>query len=264
MMKDGKYRNEDETATFGFSTVSPSRKTALVRGVFDSVASRYDLMNDLMSAGMHRLWKSFLVDRLMPRPGQLLLDVAGGTGDIACGFVGRANGFAGDGARPPARAVVCDINMNMLAAGIAGNRRHADSVHISRVCGDAGNLPVSTRSIDTYAIAFGIRNVACIDTALCEAARVLKYGGSFVCLEFSSPVTGGLRKLYDACSFNLVPWLGKKVAGDADAYRYLVESIRRFPSRENFAARIRKAGFSRVKYETLTGGVVALHTGWRI
>lgn len=255
--------NADETS-FGFRTVRASEKAGLVRGVFDSVADRYDLMNDLMSGGVHRIWKSVLQDRLSPQPGQTLLDVAGGTGDIAAGFLNRANGRPSANEKPPAHAIVCDINFEMLQAGEAREDHAALAGQISRVCGDAEKLPIKSASVDAYTIAFGIRNVTDIDAALREARRALKPGGRFVCLEFSHPITEGLQKVYDAYSFNAIPRLGELVTDDRDSYQYLVESIRQFPSQEAFAARIRAAGFSRVKYENLTGGVAALHMAWRI
>lgn len=252
-------RNDDETS-FGFRTVRAGEKAGLVRGVFDSVAGRYDVMNDLMSAGVHRIWKSVLLDRLVPQPGQVLIDVAGGTGDVAQGFLKRANSRSR--AALTAHAIICDINFEMLQAGAERGEDYQDQ--ITRVCGDAENLPLAGGAGDAYTIAFGIRNVTDMDAALAEARRVLRPGGRFACLEFSHPITEGLQKLYDAYSFNVIPWLGEKVADDRESYQYLVESIRRFPAQEAFAARIRAAGFSRVAYENLTGGVAALHTGWKI
>lgn len=256
-------RSEDETS-FGFRTVKSGEKARLVRGVFDSVASRYDLMNDLMSGGVHRIWKSVFLDRLAPRPGERLIDVAGGTGDIAKGFLNRADDRAGAEAKPPATAVICDINYEMLKAGAARADMKPFGERLARVTGDAESLPFPSGSADAYTIAFGIRNVTDIDEALSEAFRVLKSGGRFFCLEFSHPVTEGLQKIYDAYSFNIIPWLGEQVADDRESYQYLVESIRRFPGQEAFAARIRNAGFMRVKYENLTGGVAAIHSGWKV
>jgi demethylmenaquinone methyltransferase/2-methoxy-6-polyprenyl-1,4-benzoquinol methylase len=250
-----------QTASFGFRTVDPSQKARLVKGVFSSVASRYDLMNDLMSAGIHRIWKSAFVTRLNPQVDERLIDVAGGTGDIAREFLRRAAARPLAGARAPASAVICDINEDMVAAGI--QRGDCDGA-LERVCGDAEALPFAERSFSACSIAFGIRNVTNIDAALNEALRVLKPGGRFYCLEFSHPITDGLQKIYDAYSFNVIPWLGEIVAKDRESYRYLVESIRRFPSQTAFAAMIERAGFSRVKFENLTGGVAAIHSGWRL
>ncbi|WDI32916.1 class I SAM-dependent methyltransferase [Hyphococcus flavus] len=256
-------RGEDETS-FGFRTVKTGEKAHLVRDVFDSVASRYDLMNDLMSGGVHRIWKSVLLDRLMPRPGEKLIDVAGGTGDVAAGFLRRADERARAEAKTPATATICDINYEMLKAGEARADMAAFGERLSRVTGDAESLPFPDKCADAYTVAFGIRNVTDMDAALCEAFRVLRPGGRFFCLEFSHPITEGLQKIYDAYSFNVIPWLGEQVADDRESYQYLVESIRKFPGQEAFAARIRNAGFARVKYENLTGGVAAIHSGWRI
>jgi len=257
------HDRQDETS-FGFRTVKTGEKEGLVRGVFDSVAGRYDLMNDLMSGGVHRIWKAALMDRLAPQPGQALIDVAGGTGDVALAFLKRANARPNTGAKPKAHATICDINYEMLQAGAAKRSAGQYAGQITRVCGDAEHLPAEDCSFDAYTIAFGIRNVTDMDAALHEAWRVLKPGGRFICLEFSHPVTQGMQKLYDAYSFNVIPWLGEAVANDRESYQYLVESIRRFPLQDAFAARIGEAGFSRVHYENLTGGVAALHMAWRL
>ena len=257
-------QHKSNETSFGFRTVKTGEKAALVRGVFDSVASRYDIMNDLMSAGVHRVWKSTLLDRLNPQPGQQLIDVAGGTGDIAGGFVKRANSRPRSEDAPLARAHICDINYEMLRAGIDRDFQHAHAGQLARVCGDAERLPFEDKSADAYTIAFGIRNVTNMDAALAEAYRVLRSGGRFICLEFSHPITEGLQKLYDTYSFNVIPWLGEKVADDRESYQYLVESIRKFPAQQAFVTRIKSAGFSRVSYENLTAGVAALHMAWRI
>lgn len=249
---------------FGFQHVAREEKAGMVRAVFDSVAGNYDLMNDLMSGGVHRLWKEVLIDRLNPQPGQTLLDVAGGTGDVALKFLTRADGRPNAHQRVLSEAVICDINHSMLNAGTDRKDAKKFSGRVSRVCGDAENIPLPDKSADAYTIAFGIRNVTNMDRALREAHRVLRPGGRFICLEFSHPVTEGLQKLYDAYSFSVIPWLGETVAGDRASYQYLIESIRRFPSQEAFAARIRQAGFARVTYENLTAGVAALHMGWRL
>jgi demethylmenaquinone methyltransferase/2-methoxy-6-polyprenyl-1,4-benzoquinol methylase len=240
---------------FGFRTVPEAEKAGMVHGVFSSVARRYDLMNDLMSGGMHRLWKDALIDWLAPRPGMRLLDVAGGTGDIVFRFLRR---LRGDG-----QATVCDLTRAMLDEG--ARRAEKDAVgNIDWVCGDAMALPFADRSFDACTIAFGIRNVTRIEDSLAEAYRVLKPGGRFLCLEFSQTGNAGLQWLYDRYSFNVIPPLGRAVTGDGDSYRYLVESIRRFPDQERFAAMIGAAGFGQVKYRNLSLGVAALHSGWRL
>lgn len=257
-------QSRDEETSFGFRTVKTGEKARLVRSVFDSVASRYDLMNDLMSGGVHRIWKSVFLDRIAPRPGERLIDVAGGTGDIAAGFLKRADKRSSSADKSPAKAVICDINYEMLKAGEARADMAAFGERLTRVTGDAEILPFPDKSFDAYTIAFGIRNVTEMDAALKEAHRVLRPGGRFFCLEFSHPITEALQKAYDAYSFNVIPWLGEQVADDRDSYQYLVESIRKFPAQEAFAARIRKAGFANVKYENLTAGVAAIHSAWRV
>ena len=249
----------DETTHFGFKDVPLGEKQTLVNDVFHSVAQRYDLMNDLMSAGLHRVWKDIMITTLNPPKSEApfaLLDVAGGTGDIAF----RAATAAGSGFR----ATVCDINSDMLEVGrerAAG--RHLDD-RVSFVEGNAEALAFPDRSFDAYTIAFGIRNVPRIDLALKEAYRVLKPGGRFLCLEFSTVDVPGLDRLYDLFSFKIIPPLGRVVTGDAESYRYLVESIRKFPKPAAFAEMIRAAGFSRVSWQSLSGGIVALHSGWRL
>ncbi len=247
---------ESGKAWFGFRRVEASEKPQLVRGVFERVAGRYDLMNDLMSGGVHRLWKAAMIDWLAPRPSQVLLDVAGGTGDIAERF--RARAGAG------ARAVVCDLTPAMLAVGRDRAIDRGAVAGIDWVAGDALRLPVADRSVDAYTIAFGLRNVADIDRALAEARRVLKPGGRFLCLEFSRVVLPVLKDLYEVYSFQVLPWMGRIVAGDRDAYVYLVESIRRFPAQEELAARLAAAGLERASYRNLSGGIAALHSAWRI
>jgi demethylmenaquinone methyltransferase/2-methoxy-6-polyprenyl-1,4-benzoquinol methylase len=249
----------DQTTHFGFRNVPVGDKQILVNDVFHSVASRYDLMNDLMSAGLHRVWKDVMINALNPPRGDkpfALLDVAGGTGDIAF----RAAKAAGGGFR----ATVCDINSDMLSVGRQrAVTRHLDD-RVSFVEGNAEALAFPDRRFDAYTIAFGIRNVPRIDLALNEAYRVLRPGGRFLCLEFSSVDVPGLDRIYDLFSFKIIPPLGGAVTGDAESYRYLVESIRRFPKPNAFAEMIRAAGFARVKWQSLTGGIVALHSGWRL
>ncbi len=251
---------QTEGAThFGSQEVPLADKQLLVDGVFRSVARRYDLMNDLMSGGLHRAWKAAMITTLNPpknaRPFSLL-DVAGGTGDIAF----RAAEAAGDGFR----AIVCDINPDMLAVGRERAAKHALERRISFVEGNAEQLQFPDRHFDAYTIAFGIRNVPRIEHALKEAFRVLKPGGRFLCLEFSRVDLPGFDRIYELYSFNVIPALGRIVTGDADAYRYLVESIRQFPNPTTFADMIRTAGFSRVKFDTMSGGIVTLHSGWRL
>jgi demethylmenaquinone methyltransferase/2-methoxy-6-polyprenyl-1,4-benzoquinol methylase len=248
-----------ETTHFGFRDVPLSDKQTLVNGVFHSVASRYDLMNDLMSAGLHRAWKDIMITTLNPPKGErpfALLDVAGGTGDISF----RAAKVAG----PAFRATVCDINADMLTVGRERARAQHLADRVSFVEGNAESLAFPDRSFDAYTIAFGIRNVPRIDAALREAFRVLKPGGRFLCLEFSTVEVPGLDRLYDLFSFKVIPPLGRMVTGDAESYQYLVESIRKFPRPNAFAEMIRNAGFSRVGWQTLSGGIVALHSGWRL
>ncbi|HET7125000.1 MAG TPA: bifunctional demethylmenaquinone methyltransferase/2-methoxy-6-polyprenyl-1,4-benzoquinol methylase UbiE [Bradyrhizobium sp.] len=249
----------DQTTHFGFRDVALGEKQTLVNDVFHSVASRYDLMNDLMSAGLHRIWKEIMINALNPPRSDspfALLDVAGGTGDVAF----RAAKAAGAGFR----ATVCDINSDMLAVGRArAAARHLDD-RVSFLEGNAEALPFPDRHFDGYTIAFGIRNVPRIDLALKEAFRVLKHGGRFLCLEFSTVDVPGLDRMYDLFSFKVIPSLGGAVAGDAESYRYLVESIRKFPKPATFAEMIRAAGFSRVTWQSLSGGIVALHAGWRL
>jgi demethylmenaquinone methyltransferase/2-methoxy-6-polyprenyl-1,4-benzoquinol methylase len=248
---------QKETVAFGFSDVAPEEKPALVRGIFSSVARRYDLMNDLMSAGVHRLWKDQFVDWLNPQPGMDALDVAGGTGDIAFRIAKRTRAHGEE-----AKITVCDINLPMLEQGRL--RPEAAATNIAWVCGDAEELPIEDASQDAYTIAFGIRNTTHLDDVLDEAYRVLRPGGRFLCLEFSRVAAPGLDRLYDLYSFSVLPRLGELVAGDGAAYRYLAESIRRFPSQKAFAKAIGEAGFEQVKYRNLSGGIAAMHSGWKV
>jgi demethylmenaquinone methyltransferase/2-methoxy-6-polyprenyl-1,4-benzoquinol methylase len=249
----------DQTTHFGFRDVPLEDKQTLVNDVFHSVASRYDLMNDLMSMGLHRVWKDLMINALNPPRSDkpfALLDVAGGTGDIAF----RAAKAAG----PGFRATVCDINSDMLGVGRErAAARHLDDL-VSFVEGNAEALAFPNNTFDAYTIAFGIRNVPRIDLALGEAFRVLKPGSRFLCLEFSTVDMPGLDRMYDLFSFKVIPPLGRVVTGDAESYRYLVESIRKFPKPNAFADIIRAAGFSRVSWQSLSGGIVALHSGWRL
>jgi demethylmenaquinone methyltransferase/2-methoxy-6-polyprenyl-1,4-benzoquinol methylase len=248
----------DHTASFGFRDVPAGEKEKLVRGVFSSVARNYDLMNDLMSGGVHRLWKDAMVAWLNPQPRVKCLDVAGGTGDIAFRIAKAARKRGGN-----ADITVCDINSEMLAEGVKRAEALGEK-SIGWVSGDAQALPMPDNSFDCYTIAFGIRNVTSIEKALEEAQRVLKPGGRFLCLEFSQVVVPGLDVLYDKFSFDILPKLGEAVAGDRDAYQYLVESIRRFPPQAKFARMIEAAGLSQVKIRNLSGGIAAMHSAWKI
>jgi len=239
---------------FGFKTVTSEEKTSLVRGVFDAVASRYDLMNDAMSLGLHRWWKQTFAAQVEIRPGMRALDVAGGTGDIA--FRLHARGVQ--------HITICDINQAMLEEG----RKRADDRNILSgvdwLCANAESLPLPSHHFHLYTIAFGMRNVTHIQQALSEAHRVLLPGGRFLCLEFRNVLEGMLAKFYDAYSFQVIPKLGQLIAGDSAPYQYLVESIRRFPTQETFTAMIEKAGFRQVRATTLAGRVVAIHSGYKI
>ncbi|SFR86134.1 class I SAM-dependent methyltransferase [Sphingomonas jatrophae] len=241
-----------DTVSFGYTDVTPSEKTARVGDVFRSVAARYDLMNDAMSGGMHRLWKDHFVRRVAPRPGEQILDMAGGTGDIAFRLAARGT-----------RVTVADINAAMLEVGMQrATKRGINGLVWTEA--NAEVLAFPDRQFDAYTIAFGIRNVTDIPAALREARRVLKRGGRFFCLEFSTTTWPGFADVYDAYSHRLVPKLGKLLANDEASYRYLIESIRRFPDMPAFKAMIEEAGFVQVKAEPILGGLVAIHSGWKI
>jgi demethylmenaquinone methyltransferase/2-methoxy-6-polyprenyl-1,4-benzoquinol methylase len=245
----------DKTTHFGAQTVREADKAGRVQGVFQSVASKYDIMNDVMSGGIHRVWKEAMMDWLAPRAGQRLLDVAGGTGDISFKFLNRA----GSG-----HATVLDITEPMLIEG----RKRAEAARLSDsldwVVGDAMALPFEDNSFDVYTISFGIRNVTRPQEALNEAYRVLRPGGRLMVLEFSQLPNPAMQKAYDLYSFNVIPRMGQLIAGDRDSYQYLVESIRNFPDQETFLAMVRAAGFEQAKYRNLTMGIAALHSGWKI
>ncbi|WP_454718600.1 class I SAM-dependent methyltransferase [Caulobacter segnis] len=248
------------SASFGFTDVDASLKAGLVRGVFDRVAKNYDIMNDLMSGGVHRLWKDAVAARLNPQPGEIIVDCAGGTGDMARRFAKMARAAQERRGGPDATINIVDYNAEMIMAGI----ERGGEPEITWTVGDAQRLPLPDNYANAYVISFGIRNVTDIDAALREARRVLKPGGRFLCLEFSRPVTEALAKAYDAYSFKVIPQVGEWVAKDRDAYQYLVESIRRFPDQRTFAGMIENAGFKRVTYTNFTGGVAALHQGWAL
>lgn len=253
-------RPSGKTSSFGFREVDAVEKVQLVRGVFDSVASNYDLMNDLMSGGVHRLWKDAAAARLNPRPGEIILDVAGGTGDMARRYARMARRAQERRGGSDASVIVLDYNAEMILAGV----RKGGEPEMSWSVGDAMALPLPDASVDAYSISFGIRNVADVPQALREARRVLKSGGRFLCLEFSRPVAAPIRRAYDAWSFHAIPRIGQWVARDRDSYQYLVESIRRFPDQSTFRAMIEAAGFSRVSVTNLSGGVAAIHYGWAL
>ena len=247
--------NAEQTTHFGFETVPEAEKAKKVQGVFTSVASKYDVMNDVMSLGVHRIWKEAMMDWLAPRPSQKLLDVAGGTGDISFKFLKRA-GFG--------HATVLDITENMLIEG--RKRAEANQVldSLNWVVGDAMALPFADNSFDVYTISFGIRNVTCPQEALNEAFRVLRPGGRLMVLEFSQIPVPLAQKAYDFYSFNVIPRMGKLIANDRDSYQYLIESIRKFPNQETFLSMVRQAGFENANYRNLSLGIAALHSGWKI
>jgi demethylmenaquinone methyltransferase / 2-methoxy-6-polyprenyl-1,4-benzoquinol methylase len=248
-------------ADFGFRRVPAAEKAPLVRALFENVAERYDLMNDLMSGGIHRWWKSELIAALKPRAGQHLFDVAGGTGDIALRAFPR---LAPQGRAAGGGAVVFDVSAAMLAIGRARALDQGILDGLEWVCADAERLPVADRSADLHTVGFGLRNVTRIDAALAEARRVLKPGGRFLCLEFTPEISPALQPFYDLYSFGFVPLLGQIVAGDREAYAYLVESIRRFPRQTELAEMLVRAGFERVQFRNLTGGIAAIHSAWRL
>lgn len=245
----------DNTTHFGFQTVPEAEKAGRVQGVFTSVASKYDIMNDVMSMGIHRVWKDAMMDWLAPRPGQKLLDVAGGTGDISFRFLKRA----GHG-----HSTVLDITESMLVEGRKRAEAESMAESLDWVVGDAMALPFDDNTFDVYTISFGIRNVTRPQEALNEAYRVLRPGGRLMVLEFSQLPNPLMQKAYDLYSFNVIPRMGQVIANDRDSYQYLVESIRKFPDQETFLGMVRKAGFENAKYRNLTMGVACLHSGWKI
>jgi demethylmenaquinone methyltransferase/2-methoxy-6-polyprenyl-1,4-benzoquinol methylase len=245
---------DSASAHFGFTKVNAGEKQGMVREVFSSVASKYDLMNDLMSAGMHRVWKNTFVEKINVPSSATILDLAGGTGDIAVRLKHKTG----------AHVTVCDINEAMLNVGRDRQIDAAESQGLRWVCGNAESLPVADNSLDVITIAFGLRNVTNIPQALRDAHRALKPGGQFLCLEFSQVVIPVLAKLYDKYSFALIPKIGELVTKDRESYQYLVESIRMFPKQEKLKAMMTEAGFSRVTYDNLSMGVVAIHRGWKI
>ena len=258
----------ETTSPFGFKDVDAREKVSLVHGVFKSVASNYDLMNDLMSAGVHHLWKDAACARLNPQPGEIILDVAGGTGDIArrlakLARAAKARRMARCNPAADADIRIIDYNEAMIMAGREKSARlNLHEPEISWSVGDAMNLALPDDTADAYVISFGIRNVSDVQGALFEARRVLKPGGRFFCLEFSHPASSVIAKAYEAYSFNVIPAIGELVAHDRASYQYLVESIKRFPDQETLKSMMLKAGFTRTNYTNFTGGVCALHEGW--
>jgi demethylmenaquinone methyltransferase/2-methoxy-6-polyprenyl-1,4-benzoquinol methylase len=247
-------RTAPRTTDFGYRTVPVADKKRLVGAVFASVAPSYDRMNDLMSLGIHRLWKRILVTELDPRPRLSLLDLAGGTGDITFGWLDAGGG----------PALLTDINPTMLQVGRDRALDRGYAGELSCLVADAESLPLPDRAVDRVAIAFGLRNCTHKDAVLAEARRVLRPGGRFFCLEFSRLQVAAFAPIYDAWSFQVLPRLGQAVAGDADSYRYLAESIRTFPDQETLAGMMRRAGFARVRHRNLSGGIAAIHSGWRL
>ena len=244
----------ENSADFGFRKVPAAEKAGLVREVFDSVAPRYDLMNDAMSLGLHRVWKRIFINAIAPRPSERLLDLAGGTGDISFLALERGAG----------RVICSDINAEMLTVGQARAADRGLLRNLSFLCNDAERLPIRSSSVEKVSMAFGLRNCTDKDAVLREVRRVLKPGGRFHCLEFSRLEVAALAPLYDAWSFRALPALGQRLAGDAESYRYLAESIRTFPDQATLAAMMRKAGLEKVSHRNLSGGIVAIHTGWRL
>ena len=247
--------NTEKTTHFGFETVPEGEKAGRVQGVFTNVASKYDIMNDVMSVGIHRVWKDAMMDWLAPRAGQRLLDVAGGTGDISFKFLGRA----GSG-----HATVLDITESMLVEGRQRAEANDMATQLDWAVGDAMALPFKDNTFDVYTISFGIRNVTRPQEALNEAYRVLKPGGRLMVLEFSQLPNPMMQKAYDLYSFNVIPRMGKLIANDADSYQYLVESIRQFPDQETFLSMVKAAGFENASYRNLSLGIATLHSGWKI
>ena len=249
-----RQNRDDDTIDFGFRTVQRADKAKLVRGIFDSVAHRYDLMNDLMSGGIHRLWKDAMVSWMAPQPYQTLIDLAGGTGDISIRFLNSGGG----------EACITDINHAMLQVGRSRRDLKRVKNRLSWCVANAELLPLDSQSADFVTIAFGLRNVTNRQAVLNEAYRILKPGGRFLCLEFSNIQNPILAKIYDRWSFNVLPALGQIIAGDADSYRYLAESIRTFPSKEVLADMFAQAGFAQIRVRDLSAGIACIHSGWKV
>ena len=246
----------EKNVDFGFKRVKKSEKPGLVNDVFSGVAKKYDVMNDIMSIGIHRLWKDFMLDWIAPKSGQTLLDVAGGTGDVAMRFIDRCKGNA--------NAIIADFTEEMIFFGKNRSQDYQYRSQLDWLCADAMNLPVSDEMCDIYTISFGLRNVSDLEVSLAEAYRVLRKGGRIMILEFSTPKDRNIQWLYDKYSFSIIPFMGKLVAKDSNSYQYLVESIRKFPKQNELADKMKAAGFRKVKYRNLSMGIVALHSGWKI
>ena len=247
-------KEDQDSIDFGYRTVQRSDKARLVRGVFNSVASRYDLMNDLMSGGVHRLWKAAMIDWMAPQPHQKLVDLAGGTGDISMRFLSNGGGMA----------CITDINHAMLQAGRGRRELQRMASQISWCVANAESLPFDSQIADFVTIAFGLRNITDRQAALKEAYRILKPGGRFLCLEFSHVQNRPLARLYQSWSFNVLPVMGQVIAGDADSYRYLAESIRTFPTKEVLADMLAQAGFAQIRVRSLSAGIACIHSGWKL
>lgn len=267
ILKNNNAQTEEKSTHFGYETVKESEKTEKVYQVFESVANSYDKMNDTMSLGIHRIWKDIFIHRLSPTHGTQLLDVAGGTGDIAFRFLKYLKNLpsADAGKAVSSKVTLCDINQAMLDVG----KQRAEALGLSGpqiewLQADAENLPIESNTFTAYTVAFGVRNMTRVDKVLDEAYRVLKPGGRFLCLEFSQVSNEGIKWLYDQYSFQMIPVLGQVVAGDWKSYQYLIESIRKFPNQEDFKNMIQSAGFSCVSYENLTFGIVAIHSGFKL
>lgn len=260
--KQSTQKTSERKIDFGFEEIPEAEKVNRVKGVFDAVASNYDLMNDAMSVGIHRVWKDMAITKINPQPGEVLLDVAGGTGDLARRFIHKAEEARLRRGGDPASAIICDINDEMLLAGV--DAKKDAGMDLTRICGNAEHLPFEDNQFDAVMISFGIRNVTDRAKALSEFHRVLKPGGRLGVLEFSTPPTTWLRKFYDAYSFAVIPTLGQVLVNDRDSYQYLVESIRRFPRQGAFAEMVKEAGFTQVKWVDYSGGIAAFHTGWKL
>lgn len=253
-------KTSSQKRDFGFKEVPLEEKTKLVKNIFDSVSLKYDLMNDLMSMGFHRLWKNYLIHKIQPKPNYSYLDVASGSADIACGIYKALQ----KNNHKPSHMTLCDINEDMLTQGWEKTVNNGLYNEVDFACADAEKLPFIDNSYDIYTISFGLRNVTTPYNAMKEAYRVLKPGGRFLCLEFSHVILPIFKQFYDSYSFNVIPLIGKKITGNSEAYQYLVESIRRFPKQKELVQMLSQAGFEHVTYQNLNGGIVCIHSGWKL